>query len=210
MGAEGKLPPKQRTRKRSLAEPEAPARTHGRRGGRGGPPPLGQATPVDGDLAGRSPSRSRSSWTKGRPTPPPQAVHRMCSSAGWARPRHPGRQCTSAGTARSGSGAPAGWRSTSGSTPGTLPGMPPLFIARSAPVSSAARERQPCTSGATRARSCTLASCADTVQRQEQRCAARADPTPLTEIVERKGVKSNAPVIPAFNFYYLFIHTNFE
>ena len=48
------------------------------------------------------------------------------------------------------------------------------------------------------------------LQRQEQRCAARADPTPLTEIVERKGVKSNAPVIPAFNFYYLFIHTNFE
>ena len=110
MGAEGKLPPKQRTRKRSPAEPEAPARTHGRRGGRGGPPPLGQATPVDGDLAGRSPSRSRSSWTKGRPTPPPQAVHRMCSSAGWARPRHPGRQCTSAGTARSGSGAPASWQ----------------------------------------------------------------------------------------------------
>ena len=158
MGTEGKLAPKQR-RNRSPTEPGAPGSEPRAKRGPGkaaATEPNTENSIMVGNGRQACVLVCRGSWTTARP-PPPQVVPLMCRPARQARPRLPGRQCTSAGTARSGSGVPASWRRrTSVSTPGT----PHLFIARSAPSSSGTRATPPGMSGDTPVRSRTHAPCA--------------------------------------------------
>ena len=118
MGAEGALPPLRQKCKRSPPEPEFSRSEPGPTPTPGRAPP--SSHPANGRVTDASSASDVPSGEAGTTPAIGAAVHVVV-------------------IARSGSGAPASWRSTSGSTPGTNC----LFIACSAPSSSAHRAEQP-------------------------------------------------------------------
>ena len=109
-------------RRRKCLVPRRPDR-RARGGGLSPIPPssrhiLEHATPIVPRPCRRRRRRRRSTGGPAGHAPPHALGVPRCPARRGVR-LEPGRWCTSAGTARSGSGAPASWRSTSGSTPGT-------------------------------------------------------------------------------------------
>ena len=151
MGAEGALPPLRQKCKRSPPEPEFSRSEPGPTPTPGRAPP--SSHPANGRVTDASSASDVPSGEAGTTPAIGAAVHVVV-------------------IARSGSGAPASWRSTSGSTPGTNC----HFIARSAPDVQLPEQSDTARADPHGREAVRLLDVPGALRQQVQRCPARADP----------------------------------